>query len=250
MTTVLPPLASGLDDLIPAARDLVARLGQIPSRNRLMKELRIGAPRATALRELLETPADPWEYSGPVEGAPGLPAGLPEPATILPAAEQQPGNQGGHPGSPGSARIRPVPAWPIILLALPAFVAVWSGWVGLGRMTGFGMVDLLPGIVESGGWATIDSAITLPVGVETYAAYALWVWLSGRMPDRARRFARVSALGSLAVGAFGQVAYHLLAASGVTSAPWQITTAVACLPVAVLGMGAALRHLVHAEEAS
>jgi hypothetical protein len=31
----------------------------------------------------------------------------------------------------------------------------------------------------------------------------------------------------------------------VTRAPWQITTSVACLPVAVLGMGAALAHLIH-----
>jgi hypothetical protein len=48
----------------------------------------------------------------------------------------------------------------------------------------------------------------------------------------------------LRFGAGGQIAYHLLAAAGVTAAPWQITTAVACLPVAVLGMGAALAHLV------
>jgi hypothetical protein len=32
-----------------------------------------------------------------------------------------------------------------------------------------------------------------------------------------------------------------------TVAPWWITTAVACLPVAVLGMGAALAHLLHAD---
>jgi hypothetical protein len=31
----------------------------------------------------------------------------------------------------------------------------------------------------------------------------------------------------------------------VTAAPWPITTVVACLPVAVLGMGAALAHLLH-----
>jgi len=105
-------------------------------------------------------------------------------------------------------------------------------------------VDLLPGIVNPGSWATIDSAITLPIGVETYGAYALYVWLSGRVPDRARRFARWSAIASLGVGALGQVAYHLLVASGATAAPWWITMLVACLPVAVLGMGAALAHLV------
>src|SRR5262249_18918013 len=91
----------------------------------------------------------------------------------------------------------------------------------------------------------INGAITLPVGVEPYAAYALRAWLSG--PTQARRFAKWSAIGSLGLGAAGQIAYHLLAASGVRTAPWPITTVVACLPVAVLGMGAALVHLLHTQ---
>jgi hypothetical protein len=47
-----------------------------------------------------------------------------------------------------------------MLLALPAAVAVWSGWVGIGQLTGFGQVHPLPGI-----WGSlhIDSAVTLPV---------------------------------------------------------------------------------------
>jgi hypothetical protein len=28
--------------------------------------------------------------------------------------------------------------WPLFLIAAPAAVAVWSGWVGLGQMCGFG----------------------------------------------------------------------------------------------------------------
>lgn len=133
-------------------------------------------------------------------------------------------------------------SWPVLLLALPAFVAIWSGWVGLGSLTGFGTVNPLPGTP----WAdwTLDTAITLPIGVETYAAYALNVWLSGHAPQRATRFAKYSALGSLALGAAGQVTYHLMVAAGVVHAPWPITALVACLPVAVLGMGAALAHLV------
>jgi len=91
---------------------------------------------------------------------------------------------------------------------------------------------------------TLDTAITLPIGVETYAAYALHVWLSRTAGDRAARFARWSALGSLALGAGGQVTYHLMIAAGMVRAPWPITALVACLPVAVLGMGAALAHLV------
>lgn len=137
---------------------------------------------------------------------------------------------------------RPVRSWPILLLALPAFVAIWSGWVGLGELTGFGPVKLLPGIWDA---LSVNSAITLPIGMETYAAYALHVWLSRRVGPRARGFAKWSAIGSLTLGGAGQVAYHLMSAARIGHAPWQITALVACLPVAVLGMGAALAHLVH-----
>ena len=251
-----------VDALLPAARTLAAELGDVPSRNRLMREYRIGAPKADELRNLLAAEAlhrdldaaapVPVDETGPVAADP-LPApAVPDAAPGIEAVPAEPVAEPstevtapGHPGTPAEpSTARRAAVWPVVLLALPAFVAVWSGWVGLGKLTGFGMVDLLPGIVEPGSWATIDSAITLPVGVETYAAYALYVWLSGRVPDRARRFARWSAIASLIVGALGQVAYHLLVAAGVTAAPWQITTLVACLPVAVLGMGAALAHLV------
>lgn len=140
-----------------------------------------------------------------------------------------------------------VATWPLLLLALPAFVAVWSGWVGLGGLTGFGVVHPLPGIADK---FAINTAITLPIGVETYAAYALRAWLADGVPARARIFARWSALGSLALGAGGQVAYHLMEAQGMTTAPWWITTMVACLPVAVLGMGAALAHLLRSTPAA
>jgi hypothetical protein len=141
------------------------------------------------------------------------------------------------------ARRQRVAVWPVYLLALPAFVAIWGGWVGLGEMTGFGPVNLLPGIGD--GW-TLNTAITLPIGVEAYAAYALRVWLSGIAPtELARRFAMWSAIGSLTLGAAGQVAYHLLDEAGITAAPWWITTFVSCLPVVVLGCGAALVHLLH-----
>ncbi|WP_174188462.1 sigma factor-like helix-turn-helix DNA-binding protein [Nocardia barduliensis] len=136
-------------------------------------------------------------------------------------------------------------AWPVLLLALPAFVAIWSGWVGLGQLTGFGPVRPLPGIADE---FEINSAITLPIGMETYASYALYVWLSGRIrSDRTRSYAKWSAFGSLTLGAVGQVAYHLMKAAGVTSAPWPVTVLVACLPVAVLGMGAALAHMIGRE---
>lgn len=144
--------------------------------------------------------------------------------------------------------MRRISRWPLVALAAPAFVAIWGGWVGLGEMAGFGEINLLPGIADDGDWATINSAITLPIGVEAYAAYALRAWLAGgAVPPAARRFAKVSAIGALALGALGQIAYHLLAAKGVTTAPWWVTMLVACFPVAVLGMGAALAHLLNDE---
>ena len=45
----------------------------------------------------------------------------------------------------------------------------------------------------------------------------------------------------------GQVAYHLLVQAGAVHAPWQVTTLVSCLPVLVLGMGAALAHMSPAD---
>ena len=137
-------------------------------------------------------------------------------------------------------------SWPLLLLALPAAVAVWSGWIGIGQMTGFGQVHPLPGI-----WGSLhlNTAVTLPFGVEAYAAYALRAWLSASsmVSDRTRQFARWSAIGSLALGMAGQVAYHLLAQDRVTHAPWGVTTVVSCLPVLVLGMGAALAHMLRAD---
>ncbi|MEU4390599.1 ABC transporter permease [Kribbella sp. NPDC023855] len=260
-----------VEELIPAARKLAAKTGGIPSQNRLMKHFRIGKDKARAVRLALieedaaatgthlhtvpdpaetapETVAEPTDdempravagEASPQVTAPVDPVMVAEstpseavPAASLPEAPSEP-----------TQTVRPVRSWPVLLLALPAFVAVWSGWVGLGTLTGFGVVHPLPGIADD---FTINSAITLPIGVETYAAFALRVWLSGQVPASARRFAKWSALASLVLGALGQVAYHLLEASGVTQAPWQITTVVACLPVAVLGMGAALAHLVHA----
>lgn len=150
-------------------------------------------------------------------------------------------NLNGTSAAPASSH--PVRRWPLVLIAAPAAVAIWSGWVGLGAMCGFGLVQLLPGIVS---WH-LDTAITLPVGVEAYGAYALGVWVRpAGVPQRARSFAKRSAVGALALGMGGQVIYHLLAAAHRQAAPWPVTMLVACLPVAVLGFGAGLTHLLRA----
>jgi hypothetical protein len=140
-------------------------------------------------------------------------------------------------------------SWPLLVLAVPAAAEVWSGWVGIAQKTGFGVVPLLPGVWSS---VHLDTAVTLPVGVECYAAYALRAWLaSGQaISDRTRRFARWSAICSFALGMAGQVAFHLMDQDHVTRAPWGITTLVSCLPVLVLGMGTALAHMLREDAAA
>ncbi|SES37849.1 hypothetical protein SAMN05216188_1462 [Lentzea xinjiangensis] len=174
--------------------------------------------------EVVSTVAEPAVTTAPVPVAVDT---APVPPSTAVAASRTPG------------RWRNVPVY---LIALGAFVAIWGGWVGLGEMTGFGPVNLLPGIVDD--WS-INTAITLPLGMEAYAAFAMRVWFDQSKPARARRFAMWSTCAALVLGMSGQVAYHLMQAAGMTAAPWQITTFVSCLPVLVLGGAAALVHLSH-----
>jgi hypothetical protein len=149
--------------------------------------------------------------------------------------------------SPAAARpVRSVRSWPLLVLAVPAAAEVWSGWVGIAKMTGFGLVWPLPGIWPS---LHLDTAITLPAGVEAYAAYALRAWLARdhAVSDRTRRFAKWSAVCSFALGMAGQVAYHLMTQAGMDRAPWPVTTMVSCLPVLVLAMGTALAHMLRTD---
>lgn len=147
-----------------------------------------------------------------------------------------------HAGTGTTTRNYP---WPLLLIAAPAAVAIWSGWVGLGELCGFGPVNLLPGV--AGGFH-LDTAITLPVGIESYGAYALFAWLGLKgASDRTRDFARKSAVGALVLGCLGQVAYHLLAAAHWTAAPWLVVVGVACLPVMTLYFAATLTHLILAD---
>lgn len=131
--------------------------------------------------------------------------------------------------------------WPLLVIGASAGTATWSGWVGLGSLVGFGLVHPLPGIWDR---LVINTAITLPIGVEAYAVYALAVATSGRLQKvGARRYAWASAAAALLIGMAGQVTYHLLAAAGARAAPWWIVTAVSCLPVAVLGAASVLWHV-------
>lgn len=135
--------------------------------------------------------------------------------------------------------------WPLYLIGASAAVAVWSGWVGLGGLSGFGLIHPLPGIWDS---FHLNTAITLPIGVEAYGAYALGMWIDPVTPKVAKTFARRSAIGSLLLGMLGQIAFHLLNAAHKSAAPWEIVTAVSCLPVVTLGLAAALHHLRELED--
>jgi len=109
----------------------------------------------------------------------------------------------------------------------------------MGRLTGFGPINLLPGIADF----TVDTAITLPIGLETYAAYSMYAWLAAaHLSTSTRRFAKWSALGSLVLGMAGQAAYHVMAAQGTVKAPVEIVIVVSAIPVIVLGLGTGLAH--------
>ena len=135
---------AAVEDLIPHARELADKLGRLPSRNQLKTTFRVGAPKARALLDAITPPlpADP-------------PAPLAEPATdpgpeidlaeviaahgilddpTVPAAEPQdtpvvdpvPAAATAEPVAVAAeaAPLRKPIVWPVLILCLPAFVAI------------------------------------------------------------------------------------------------------------------------------
>lgn len=148
--------------------------------------------------------------------------------------------------APDSSRL-PRP-WPLVIIGLAAAVAIWGGWVHLGELTGFGPINLFPGL---GGGLTVNTAVVLPLSVEFYSAYALRVLLASyQLSDRTQSFAQWSFAASLAVGGGAQIASHVMAANHVTTAPWQVTTVAACVPLLVLGLASGLAALVKKDAAA
>jgi hypothetical protein len=220
--------APDVDELMPAARELAAQKRAVPSKRTIQDALSIGFPRASKIHDQLRTEhaerraekrrrfravaarkrpsraaADRFRSTAPAPVVAPV-----EPTVFAQVAVAT--------DAPPPASVAPLPKrvsrwWPLLLLAAPAFVAIWAGWVDLGRLTGFGQVHPLPGIADR---FSINTAITLPIGLETYAAYALYVWLSRAGSARARTFAALSAIGSLLLGFAGQAAYHLMIAAG------------------------------------
>lgn len=259
-----------LDVLVASVREMATQDRAWPSQRKVMRACKVGAPRAdAALAALRNAGFDPTSQGAapaltvvrdapatspqrpqerPAQDADTAPTGaldVPVQATTAPAQIVGEALVDGAAGAATRASGPRVPRWPLLIIALGAFVSIWGGWVGLGELAGFGPVRLLPGIADA---FVINSAITLPLGVEAYAAFAMWTWLAPRdaqVSKRARRFACWSSIAALGLGVFGQAAYHLLVTAGVQTAPWPVVVFVSCLPVLVLGAGAALAHLIH-----
>jgi hypothetical protein len=156
----------------------------------------------------------------------------------------------GEEPTPGTAESPQTPQkrrkrWPLLLMGAGGSVTIWGGWAGLGRMTGFGKVYLLPGIWDS---FHINTIITLPIGMEAYAAYGFGVWLDRSAPKPARLFAMWSSLVSVILGMAGQAEYHHLVTTHQKVAPGLVVMAVSCLPVMAVMFGALLYHLQDEEE--
>jgi hypothetical protein len=187
-----------------------------------------------ALEDLAKEP--PFETSSPPDtigsrGA-GSPANAPESVTTprVRVASSSP----------------PTRPWPLVIIGLAAAISVWSGWVGLGQLAGFGVIQPLPGLWDD---LHLNSAIVLPISVEAYAAYAMRCWLTSHsITPRARGFARWSTVVSMAIGAGAQAAYHVMTAAGQTRAPWGVTVVVATIPVLVLGLATALASLIRVSD--
>jgi hypothetical protein len=131
-----------VQELVPDARALAMRLGRLPSRNQLMRELRVGARKASQLLAMLAGDSARTRLATTVAGE--LPAASASTGDFVTSASAVAGS-GEHrsaenPATQAAAPVATVRVWPVMVLALPAFVAIWSGWVGLGGLTGFGVV--------------------------------------------------------------------------------------------------------------
>jgi hypothetical protein len=140
---------------------------------------------------------------------------------------------------PSTRRRGYLPLW---IMGTGCFVAIWGGWVDLGTLTGFGPVELFPGI-----WPAFkpNTAIVLPLTMEVYGSYALSWWVTPGITKAAKNFAMASAIGALVLGMLAQAGAHLLEAQVKAhpgwQVPWSITMVVAWVPVVVFGLGAFLR---------
>jgi hypothetical protein len=121
----------------------------------------------------------------------------------------------------------------------PMLVSTWSGWVGLGTMCGFGIIQPFPGI--SG--FELDTRITLPMGSEFYMIIGMSYAISRGTTRTARKFAAWSTGFALVQSLAAQVAYHYMHSQGVVDAPWGVIVAVSASLVFTLASAMMLYHL-------
>src|SRR5690606_24800362 len=74
--------------LIPRAQELAERIGRVPSRNLVMKELKIGAPKAAAVIDALSAPETTRAQRGDTEPAEAAPV-VQAPAEAAPEPQQE-----------------------------------------------------------------------------------------------------------------------------------------------------------------
>ncbi len=117
----------------------------------------------------------------------------------------------------GAGPRRSVRSWPLLVLAAPG---CGGSVVRVGQDRAEDRVR--PGRSAVAIWPALhmDTAITLPVGVEAYALRA-WLARDQGLSTRTRQFAKLSAIFSFALGMAGQLAYHLMAQAGMARAPWR-----------------------------
>lgn len=186
---------------------------------------------------LSEPPQEPTELPAPTV------AGTDQPnAAVAPEGPAEGPTLNCPPAPSVSTTSSPPRPWPLMLIGIAAAVALWSGWVGLGEKSGFGIIQPLPGIADG---FTLNTAITLPISAEAYAAYALRVWLSTSFHSaRTIAFARWSSILSFGIGVAAQAGYHLLEAFGYERAPWPVVLLVSSVPVAMALAASGLAKLV------
>lgn len=125
---------------------------------------------------------------------------------------------------------------------------VFAGLTVVTLAAAIGSFGALRGTALLAGWSR-DMSPLLPVTVDATAAVASRVWLSpDTASDKARRFARAVALGSVGVSLLGNGVYHLAQAGYLRPGVWLVIAAggISPLALAVVAHLAVLRGAVPA----
>lgn len=140
-----------------------------------------------------------------------------------PAAVSDPGR--GPPlaglGQPPPKRKRD--AWVVLGMTVSALSAAVSSFSGLRELA------------MLAGWSDVLSPL-LPLCIDSLAMTSVRVWVSSATrSERARRFARRTALGAVLLSLAGNAVYHVIAA-GLLEVTWLVVLSVGAVPALVLGL--------------